>query len=205
MEIVPLAIEGTWMITPKQHGDARGLFLEVFKDSMFQQAVGHPFSLAQMNCSVSARGTVRGIHFADLPPGQAKYVTCLSGRIRDVIVDVRVGSPTFGQTLSLELDDLDRRAVYLSEGLGHGFSALAPSSTVAYLCSTEYSLGREHEVHPLDPVLAIDWGLPADEISLSAKDAAAPSLDQAFDAGHLPQFDVCRTFRSGLSAAQPSG
>jgi len=188
MKIAPLSIAGAWKITPQQHGDARGLFLEVFRNSAFERAVGHRFELAQVNCSVSTRGTVRGIHYADVPPGQAKYVTCLAGHIRDVIVDIRVGSPTYGHSEVVDLDDETRCAVYLSAGLGHGFAAIAQSSTVAYLCSTEYSPGHEHEVHPLDPALAIDWGLETAEVSLSAKDATAPLLTAAAAAGALPRF-----------------
>ena len=198
MEWEPLDIEGAWACTPKQHGDQRGLFLEWFKESSFRSVTGQGLRLAQANCSVSARGTVRGIHYADVPPGQAKYVTCLSGRVKDVIVDLRVGSATFGRWTSVILDDRDRRAVYLSEGLGHGFAALAPTSTVAYLCSEEYAPLREHEVHPLDESLAVDWELPAGEIQLSAKDAAAPSLMQAQAAAVLPDVDTCRAYRDSI-------
>ena len=107
-------------------------------------AVGHRLDLQQANCSVSAAGVLRGIHFADVPPGQAKYVTCVKGAVLDVAIDVRVGSPTFGTWDAVLLDDVDRRAVYLSEGLGHAFLSLEDDSTVLYLCSTGYSPGREH-------------------------------------------------------------
>lgn len=199
MQIDPLPIEGAWQVTPKQHGDSRGLFLEWFKETAFTAAVGHPLHLAQANCSVSARGTVRGIHFADVPPGQAKYITCMAGSVLDVIVDLRVGSATFGEWTSVLLDTVDRRAVYLSEGLGHGFAALADGSTVAYLCREQYSPEREHEVHPLDPQLGIDWGLPAEEMMLSAKDEAAPTLTQAAADGTLPDHGTCLAYRSGLA------
>ena len=198
MEIAPLAVEGAWQITPKQHGDSRGLFLEWFKESAFTEAVGHGLRLAQANCSVSSRGTVRGIHYADVPPGQAKYITCLSGAVLDVIADIRVGSPTFGQWTSVLLDTEDRRAVYLSEGLGHGFAALEDNSTVAYLCSEPYAPSGEHEVHPLDPTLGIDWGLAPEEIQLSEKDKAAPSLSLAEQKGLLPEYQACRDYRATL-------
>jgi dTDP-4-dehydrorhamnose 3,5-epimerase len=197
VEIAQLSIEGAFVVTPKQHGDPRGLFLEWFKADSFDAAAGHPLSLAQANMSVSARGTTRGIHFADVPPGQAKYVTCVSGAVLDVVVDVRVGSPTFGQWESVRLDSIDRRAVYLAEGLGHGFCALEDDSTVVYLCSEGYAPDREHEVHPLDPALAIHWGLDRAELLLSAKDAAAPTLSEAADAGRLPSYDACRTWIDG--------
>ena len=198
MEISPLDIEGAWMITPQQHGDDRGVFLEAFKQSRFSETVGHDFGLAQANCSVSAAGTVRGIHYADVPPGQAKYITCLAGAVLDVIVDIRIGSPTFGEWTSVLLDTKDRRAVYLSEGLGHGFAALESGSTVMYLCSTEYNPTAEREVNPLDSTLGIDWQLPASEVELSAKDAAAPSLAEAAEQGLLPRYEAAVAFRSQL-------
>jgi dTDP-4-dehydrorhamnose 3,5-epimerase len=199
MLVEALAIEGAWVFTPKVHGDDRGAFLEWFKEPVFGAAVGHRLDLVQANCSVSARGVVRGIHFADVPPSQAKYVTCVRGAVLDVIVDIRVGSPTFGQWTSVRLDERDRRAVYLSEGLGHGFASLEDGSTVVYLCSEAYNPGREHEVHPLDPAIGIDWGLGDMAPELSGKDAAAPTLAEADAAGRLPTWAACRDYRSGLT------
>lgn len=193
MEIRGLKIAGAWEITPTQFGDPRGVFLEWFKESVFSDAVGHPLDLAQANCSVSAAGVLRGIHFADVPPGQAKYVTCVKGSVLDVVVDIRVGSPTFGQWDSVLLDDVDRRAIYLQEGLGHAFASLEDDSTVVYLCSSGYAPGREHGVNPLDPEIGIEWpattrtGSPL-EFVLSEKDTAAPSLAEAAASGLLPRF-----------------
>jgi dTDP-4-dehydrorhamnose 3,5-epimerase len=198
MQIEQSAVDGALVITPQQHGDSRGLFLEWFKAPLFAEAVGHPFTLAQANCSVSSRGTLRGIHFADVPPGQAKYVTCMSGRVLDVIVDLRVGSPTFGTWDAVELEPHTRRAVYLPEGLGHGFVALEDNSTVVYLCSTTYNPAGEREVHPFDTDLGIEWGITADEASLSAKDAAAPSLQEAEQRGLLPDYEVCLDYVASL-------
>ncbi len=178
-------------------GDDRGVFLEWFKAEALSAAIGHPFVLAQANCSVSRRGSLRGIHFADVPPSQAKYVTCLSGAVLDVIVDIRVGSPTFGQWDSVRLDDVDRRAVYLSEGLGHAFMALTDDATVSYLCSTGYAPGREHGINPLDPELGIAW--PTDiEALLSPKDAEAPGLHAAAADGLLPSYADCLAFYASL-------
>lgn len=146
MKVNPLGIEGAWEFVPQQHGDARGLFLEWYKVERMEEAVGHPLALKQGNLSVSAAGVVRGIHFADVPPGQAKYVTCVRGAVLDVIVDVRVGSPTFGRWETVRLDDQDRKAVYLSEGLGHGFCALTDDATVTYLCSEGYAPDRKSVV-----------------------------------------------------------
>jgi dTDP-4-dehydrorhamnose 3,5-epimerase len=179
------------------------MFLEAFRADVFAEAVGHPLDLQQVNCSVSAAGVVRGIHFADVPPGQAKYVTCTSGAVLDVIVDLRVGSSGFGEWTSVLLDDVDRRAVYLSEGLGHAFVSLDDRSTVVYLCSAGYAPGREHGVHPLDPTVGITWpttdrhGAPM-ELQLSAKDEAAPSLAEAEASGLLPRLDVIERYLRSL-------
>ena len=197
MEYRALTVDGAWEITPRQFGDDRGVFLEWFKEAPFAEAAGHRLELAQANLSVSAAGVVRGIHFADVPPGQAKYVTCPKGAVLDVVVDIRVGSPTFGAWDSVLLDDVDRRAIYLAEGLGHAFVSLEDGSTVMYLCSTGYNPTGEHGVHPLDPAIGIAWPTTARDGSpltplLSDKDAAAPTLAEALEQGLLPTLDAVR-------------
>ncbi|MFV2011784.1 MULTISPECIES: dTDP-4-dehydrorhamnose 3,5-epimerase family protein [unclassified Micromonospora] len=200
MKIRELEVEGAWEVTPQQHGDPRGLFLEWYRFDHLAGAVGHPLRLAQGNLSVSARGVVRGIHFADVPPGQAKYISCVRGAVVDVVVDLRVGSPTFGRWTAVRLDDVDRRAVYLSEGLGHGFCAMSDDATLNYLCSTTYNPRAEHGVHPLDADLAIDWPVAAPQ--LSARDDAAPTLAQARADGLLPDYGRCREFVARLTAGE---
>jgi dTDP-4-dehydrorhamnose 3,5-epimerase len=191
VELRELSVKGSWEITPKQWGDPRGVFLEWFKAAEFADHIGHELDLVQANMSVSAAGVVRGVHFADVPPGQAKYVTCPVGAVLDVVVDLRVGSPTFGTWDSVLLDDTTRRAIYLPEGVGHAFCSLQDDSVVTYLCSEGYAPQREHGIHPLDPELAIQWptvgrdGSPL-EPALSAKDAEAPSFREAQDQGLLP-------------------
>jgi dTDP-4-dehydrorhamnose 3,5-epimerase len=192
------AVPDAYVLTPTRHGDDRGLFLEWFRSELMD-AVGHPFRLAQANASVSRRGVVRGIHYSDVPPGQAKYVTCVRGAVLDVVVDLRVGSPTFGTWDAVRLDDADRRVLYLAEGLGHSFCALEPDSTVVYLCNDVYRPGAEHGVHPLDAELAIPW--PADSPVLSPKDAAAPTLAEARDAGALPDYETCRRHYAEVASA----
>lgn len=206
MEYRELAVPGAWEITPRQFGDPRGVFLEWFSQSAFAPVVGHELTLAQANCSVSAAGVVRGIHFADVPPGQAKYVTCMRGAVLDVAVDIRVGSPTFGRWDAVLLDDVDRRGIYLSEGLGHAFMALEDGSTVTYLCSTGYSPGREHGVHPLDPAIGIEWPTTARDGSplsplLSEKDEAAPTLAEAREQGLLPTLADVEAYVTSLRRA----
>jgi len=154
---------------------------------------------------VSSAGTLRGIHFAQLPPSQAKWVTCLLGAVLDVVVDIRVGSPTFGEWEGVQLDDEKRRALYLAEGLGHAFMALEDNTVVSYLCSTPYAPGREHGVDPLDPALGIDWpatdreGRPV-QLVLSDRDRAAPSLAETEQAGLLPSYDEALAYVASLRA-----
>jgi dTDP-4-dehydrorhamnose 3,5-epimerase len=196
MKVRPLSIEGAFEITPVQRGDARGTFLEWYSVDLVEAEIGHPFRLAQANTSISSAGVVRGVHYADVPPGQAKYVTCIRGALLDVIVDIRVGSPTFGRWEATRLDDVDRRCVYIPEGLGHGFCALTDGATLTYLCSQPYNPAGEHAIHPLDPELAIEW--PVDEPILSDRDAAAPTLAEARELGLLPDYGVCRDFTQSL-------
>jgi len=198
MQFRELKVPGAFEITPRQFGDDRGTFLEWFKDQSFREAVGHDLDLAQANCSVSRRGVLRGIHYADVPPGQAKYVTCVRGAVLDVAVDIRVGSPTFGAWDSVLLDTVHRRAIYLSVGLGHAFFSLEDDSTVVYLCSTGYSPGREHEIHPLDPAIGIGWPQGVEPL-LSPKDAAAPTLAEAADLGRLPTLEAVSDYLTSLA------
>jgi dTDP-4-dehydrorhamnose 3,5-epimerase len=186
----PLGIPGAWVFVPRIYSDDRGSFLELFRGAEFSGDVGHRLDLAQANCSVSRRGVIRGIHFADVPPGQAKYVTCVSGEILDVVVDLRIGSPSFGRWEAVNLDAQTRRAVYLAEGLGHAFMALSDQATVVYLCSTPYAPGRERGVHPLDPAVGIAWPTGV-EVVMSQKDATAPTMAEAERAGLLPRYQTC--------------
>jgi dTDP-4-dehydrorhamnose 3,5-epimerase len=193
VQVRPLAIDGAFEITPIQHGDDRGLFLEWFKASEFRAAVGHDFELAQANCSVSHAGVVRGIHFADVPPGQAKYITCVYGAVYDVVVDIRVGSPTFGHWDATMLDDQDRRGVFVDIGLGHAFMALAGGATVVYLTSSPYAPEREHGLDPFDAEIGVDWPVSSPSglelrPTLSPADRNAAGLTAARAGGLLPTF-----------------
>lgn len=196
-----LSVPGAWEITPQVHADSRGAFLEWFTDHGFAAETGHRFDMRQANCSVSAAGVLRGLHFAELPPGQAKYVTCVRGAVFDVVVDIRVGSPTYGRWDSVLLDDSRRRSVYLSEGLAHGFLALQDHSTVMYLCSTPYSPQREHTIAATDPAIGIVWPMPEDQLRLSDRDAGAATLEQVRASGLLPSWDAAREFVGGLPRA----
>jgi 5-epimerase len=182
-----LSIAGAWVFEPSRFDDDRGLFVAPFQEAVFTEAVGAPMRVAQSNHSVSRRGVIRGVHFADVPPGQAKYVYCPSGALLDVVVDLRVGSPTFGAHEAVVLDSTSYRAVYLSEGLGHAFCALADNTVASYLCSTPYAPAIERTVAAMDPALALPWPAEITPI-LSERDAAAPSLAEAVEAGLLPRY-----------------
>ncbi|MGV9566576.1 dTDP-4-dehydrorhamnose 3,5-epimerase family protein [Streptomyces sp. NPDC003480] len=196
----PLGMEGAWVDTPRVFTDGRGRFHEWFKGETFHGSTGQGFGLAQANCSRSVRGTLRGIHYAAVPPGQAKYVTCVSGAVLDVVVDIRTGSPSFGTWEAVRLDDTTHRCLYLSEGLGHAFMALENNSTVVYLCSQPYAPRREYGINPLDPALGIAW--PEDLVPLlSDKDAMAPTLAEAERQGLLPSYGECDAYRRSLVTA----
>ena len=195
----PLSISGAVEFTPVQHGDDRGLFFEHYRHEPLEEAVGHPFTVRQGNTSVSKRGTVRGIHYALVPPGQAKYVTALSGAVLDYVIDLRVGSPTFASWESVRLDEVDRRAVYLAEGLGHCFVALTEGAVVSYLVSEVYNPQRELGISPTDPDIGLEFPEEAGDPLLSPKDLAAPSLQQALDGGLLPSYDECVAYERTLA------
>jgi dTDP-4-dehydrorhamnose 3,5-epimerase len=196
MEIRPLDIEGAWEITPKLFSDSRGLFAEGFRVDHLAKHIGHELVVRQTNISVSTAGALRGIHYSDVPPSQAKYVTATSGVFVDYVVDLRVGSPTFGRWESVVIDTVDRRAVYLSEGLGHVL-ACVEDGTAVYLCSEVYAPSREHTVSPLDG----DIGLTLPEgftPVVSERDAAAPSFNEAEARGLLPEYADCLAYRRSL-------
>jgi len=199
VQIRELSIPDAYEITPKQHADDRGLFLEWYRFDRLEEAVGHSLDLKQGNTSVSRRGSVRGIHFADIPPSQAKYVTATHGAVLDFAIDIRVGSPTFGQWDTVLLDDKDRRAIYVSEGLGHCFVALTDDATVSYLVTDVYNPTHEHGINPLDPEVELVFPIDAGDLLLSPKDTDAPGLSEAAASGLLPTWDAARAFYASLN------
>jgi dTDP-4-dehydrorhamnose 3,5-epimerase len=197
VEVRELSVAGAFEVTPVQYADERGLFLELYREDAFTGMTGGPFHVAQANCSVSNAGTLRGIHFTEVPPGQAKLVTCVQGAAFDVAVDLRVGSATYGQWDTVLIDDRERRATYLPAGFGHAFLALEDNTVVSYLCSAVHAPARDHGIHPLDPTIGIDWpttgrhGAPLAR-RLSPKDAAAPTLAEIQELGSLPTYESGR-------------
>lgn len=199
MQIRELSIPDAYEITPKVWPDDRGVFYEHYRYDRLAEVVGHSLDLRQGNTSVSRRGVVRGIHFADVPPSQAKYVTALHGAVLDFAIDIRVGSPTFGRWDSVLLDTVDRRAIYLAEGLGHCFVALTDDATVSYLVNDVYNPTAEHGIDPLDPTVALRFPEQAGELVLSPKDTDAPGLEEAAAAGLLPTWEAARAHYEELN------
>jgi dTDP-4-dehydrorhamnose 3,5-epimerase len=187
MELTPLGIDGVWLAESPVWSDDRGFFREWFKSADIKEATGREFGIEQANISLSSRGTLRGIHYSIAPRGQAKWITCVAGSIKDVIVDIRPESQTFGKWIEVELSGSSGQAVFISEGLGHGFVALEDNTAVAYLVSTPFSPTDEFEINPLDEKIGINWGMDLSELKISEKDKKAPTLAERLAEGKLPQ------------------
>ena len=198
MQFRELSIPHAFEFTPSVHGDPRGRFLEWYRFEALESAVGHPLQIKQANMSVSQRGVARGIHYASVPPGQAKYVTVSHGAVLDFIVDVREGSPTFGAWDSVLLDDESHRTVYLAEGLGHAFVTLSASATVTYLVSEVFSPTREVGLNLRDIDVGLVFPAEAGELIISSKDADVASLADAAAAGMLPRWQDCVNYYEAL-------
>lgn len=193
MRVRELAIAGAFEFTPDIHADQRGLFVAPYQEAAFVAAVGHSFSAAQLNYSRSARSVIRGLHFTRMPPGQSKYVYCPEGHARDVMLDTRVGSPTFGQWDSVELGNGSFRAVYFPLGVAHSFLALRDGTVMAYMVSSGYVAEQELSINPLDGALGLPWPTDITPI-LSPRDRVAPTLAEALAAGILPRYEDCVAF-----------
>lgn len=195
-----MAVPNAYRITPTRHVDRRGYFYEAFRSEELGELIGYPFVVRQANYSASRAGTLRGIHGTKLPPGQGKLVTCVRGAVMDVVVDLRVGSPTFGQYDITYQDEDSGIAVYLSDGLGHAFLTLTDDACMNYLCSEAYVPGTMIEVNPLDPDIGIPWDLKGTPI-MSDKDAGAVGLKEAAESGLLPSYADCLAHYEALRRA----
>ena len=197
MKAHPLKISGSWKIEFQKFEDNRGFFYESFKAEEFPSLIGRNFDIKQTNTSSSAKGSVRGVHYALVPPSQAKLVQCQRGSIKDYVIDIRIGSPTFGQFEAIELDEKSASAIFIEEGLAHAFVALENNTIVTYYVSEKYNPEREKGINPFDKTLNILW--PEIDLILSEKDKAAISLKQAKDQGILTTYDECKKFIKSLS------
>ena len=187
MKLTPLGIDGAWLAESPVWSDERGFFREWFKLEDVKAATGRDFGIEQANISLSSAGTLRGIHYSIAPRGQAKWIACVSGLIKDVIVDIRPNSKTYGKWIEVEVSGTSGNAVLIGEGLGHGFVSIAGVSTVAYLVSSPFSPSEEFEINPLDPAIGINWGLSLSELKISDKDKNAPTLEERKKDGKLPK------------------
>jgi dTDP-4-dehydrorhamnose 3,5-epimerase len=190
MELTSLGINGVWLAESPLWRDERGFFREWFKrEELISESKFH-FSVAQANISVSNKGVIRGIHYSLSPEGQAKWITCISGSILDVVVDVRPNSPTYKEIEYVYLNGQDDRSLLIGNGLGHGFISLEENSTIAYLLSTPYSPESEFGIIPTDLELNIDWHLSlvgGTGLILSTKDSQAPTLKERERNNQLPR------------------
>ena len=187
MLISELEIKGAWLADSPVWSDDRGFFREWFKSEDVKTATGRDFGIEQANISVSSVGTLRGIHYSIAPRGQAKWITCVAGSIKDVIVDIRPDSQTFGKWIEVVLKGDSGQAVFIGEGLGHGFLALEDNTAVAYLVSTPFSSTDEFEINPLDEKIGINWGMGLSTLKISDKDKNAPTLAERLAEGKLPK------------------
>lgn len=190
MKFFELDLADSYKLEPELFSDGRGFFFESFKRNEFAEATGRNFVVEQTNTSISKRGTLRGIHFAEIPLGQAKIISVSRGSILDYLVDLRLGSPTFGQSLTISLDDDLHQMVFVPEGFGHGFLALEDHTVVNYHVTDVFRPSREHGLSPFDEELALSFPINQSELIVSGKDMSAPGLSELLTNGLLPTLEM---------------
>ena len=178
MEVIKTAIEGLVIIEPKVFQDSRGYFFESFSQREFEEKV-RKIEFVQDNESMSSYGVMRGLHFQYPPFTQSKLVRCVKGRVLDVAVDIRKGSPTYGKHVSVELSEDNRRQFFVPRGFAHGFSVLSEIAIFQYKCDNFYAPQADAGIQLLDPALSIDWKIPVADAILSEKDLKQPLLSDA--------------------------
>lgn len=175
MNVIKTAIEGVVIIKPRIFKDTRGYFFESFSQKEFDEKV-YPVTFVQDNESMSSYGVMRGLHFQRPPYSQAKLVRCVKGAVLDVAVDIRKGSPTYGQHVSVELSEENHLQIFIPKGFAHGFSVLSETAVFQYKCDEFYHPEAEGGISILDESLGIDWKIPANQAILSEKDTKHPLL-----------------------------
>jgi dTDP-4-dehydrorhamnose 3,5-epimerase len=178
MEFVSQSIPDVWVIEPTVHGDERGYFMETFRQDKFEKAIGYPVNFVQDNESRSTKGVLRGLHFQLPPHAQSKLVRVIEGTVLDIAVDIRKGSPSFGQHVAVKLSSENKRQMFIPRGFAHGFLVLSETATFTYKVDNYYSPDCDRGLAFDDASLGIDWGLPIRDISLSPKDIKQPTLSQ---------------------------
>ena len=184
IEVKKTDIEGVLIIEPKVFGDARGYFLESFNAKEFAEKTGLNINFVQDNESMSSYGVMRGLHFQNPPYTQSKLVRCVKGAVLDVAVDIRKGSPTYGQHVAVELTEDNHRQFFVPRGFAHGFAVLSETAVFQYKCDNFYAPQADGGISILDDSLGIDWKIPTDKALLSEKDtkhALLKDFDSPFD------------------------
>lgn len=190
MEVIQTKISGVVILEPKIFGDARGYFFESFSQKEFDEKVAIPFfgktiQFVQDNESMSTYGVMRGLHFQVPPFTQSKLVRCVKGRVLDVAIDIRKGSPTYGQHVSVELTEDNHRQFFVPRGFAHGFAVLSETAVFQYKCDNFYAPQADGGISILDQSLGIDWHIPTDKAMLSDKDLKHPLLKDFDSPFHL--------------------
>jgi len=180
MQVTETKLKGCYILEPRKFGDSRGYFFESFNEKTFNELTGTQTRFVQDNQSFSTKGVLRGMHAQSGDFAQAKLVRVLEGKVLDVVVDVREGSQTYGEHISVELTAENNRQLYIPRGFLHGFAVLSDTATFFYKCDNFYHKDAECGINPLDEDLAIDWQLPKEELLLSEKDQFAPRFKELF-------------------------
>ena len=198
INVIKTALDGVVIIEPKVFGDARGYFFESFSERDFNEALtpilGHGIKFVQDNESMSSYGVMRGLHFQTMPYTQSKLVRCVKGSVLDVAVDIRKGSPTYGQHVAVELTEDNHRQFFVPRGFAHGFAVLSDTAVFQYKCDNFYAPANDGGVSIVDGSLGIDWRIPVEKALLSEKDTKHDLLkdfDSPFsiDMNLYPEFD----------------
>lgn len=181
MEVVRTELEGVVIIEPRVFNDARGYFFESFSQREFDEKVaipytGRPIVFVQDNESKSSYGVLRGLHYQKMPHTQSKLVRCVRGRVLDVAVDIRKGSPTYGRSVAVELSEENHRQLFIPKGFAHGFAVLSETAIFQYKCDAFYAPQSEGGIQALDPVLGIDWQIPQTDAIMSPKDVVRAAM-----------------------------
>jgi dTDP-4-dehydrorhamnose 3,5-epimerase len=196
MKFSELNISGSWLIEFNKFEDNRGFFYESFRSDFISEKLKRKFEIKQTNTSYSSKGSLRGIHYALIPPSQAKYIQCQKGSIQDFVIDIRIGSPTFGKFQMIELNEKSTKAIFIEEGLAHAFVAMQDKTLVTYYVNQTYNPDKEKGINPFDKELNITW--PNLDLKLSAKDEKEISLKEAKNLNLLPIYSEAKNYINSL-------